>query len=491
MGRPLHRGAEIRAVELSAQNGLPGGTLMARAGAAAAAHICALHPGKHLSVCVVTGPGNNGGDGYAAATVLKALRHEVTCVQIAAPVAEDAKREFARWSESGGQTRVDLPFTQTFDCIVDALLGIGQTRELREPFVSAVQWINGQQTNVIALDVPSGLDADRGSWHGGVRGVHASSTITFIADKPGLHTGDGVDAAGVVSLDTLGTIVAPSRLWLTTPAAFEQVIKPRQRNTHKGTFGNALIVGGNVGMVGAALLAARAALRIGAGRVYVDCIGAPEFRVDPLQPELMFHSNAPAERIQALCIGCGLGTDERALRILQKSLQQAAAIVIDADALNLIASDAALGAQVTSRAAVTVLTPHPLEAARLLGCSALEIQVDRISAAHRLAERYHSIVILKGAGTVIVNPDGQCAINPTGGPSLATAGTGDVLAGLLCGLLTQGFDPWQAALAGVWLHGRAADQAGTDVGLVASDIAPLAAHALGQVRAGSANAAAY
>jgi len=482
MGIPLHRVAEIRAVELSAQSDLPAGTLMARAGAAAAAHICALHPGKRLSVCVVTGPGNNGGDGYAAATELRALQHEVTCVQIAAPVAEDAKREFKRWSESGGTTLVKVPDAKKFDCIVDALLGIGQTRELREPFVSAVRWINAQPTEVIALDVPSGLDADRGSWHAGVEGVRASSTITFIADKPGLHTGDGVDAAGVVALDTLETVVPPSRLWLTTPTSFGQIIKPRRRNTHKGSFGNASVVGGNVGMVGAALLAARAALRIGAGRVYVDCIGAPEFCVDPLQPELMFTSNAPKDRMQALCIGCGLGTDERALHVLRTTLLHSVAVVVDADALNLIAGNTALIAELSSRVAVTVLTPHPLEAARLLGCSAAEIQADRIGAAQRLAERYRSIVILKGAGTVIVSPDGRCAINPTGGPSLATAGTGDVLAGLLCGLLAQGFDPWQVALAAIWLHGRAADDADCDVGLVASDIAQMAARALVQLR---------
>ncbi|MBA2548086.1 MAG: NAD(P)H-hydrate dehydratase, partial [Burkholderiaceae bacterium] len=254
--------------------------------------------------------------------------------------------------------------------------------------------------------------------------------------------------------------------------------------------GNAFIVGGNVGMVGAALLAARAALRIGAGRVYVDCVGAAEFRVDPLQPELMFTSAAPADRMQALCIGCGLGDDPRALNALQKSLQQSAAVVIDADALNLIASDAALSAQLSARTATTLLTPHPLEAARLLRCSVEEIQADRINAAQRLAERFGSIVILKGAGTVMVHPDGRCAINPTGGPALATAGTGDVLAGLIGGLLAQGFDPWQSALGGAWLHGRAADSAGFDVGLVASEIAPLAARALGQLRSGNAARAA-
>ncbi len=168
-------------------------------------------------------------------------------------------------------------------CVVDAMLGIGQTRPLQGALLAAAQWINAQRTRVVAIDVPSGLDADRGCWIGGVEGVYASETITFIADKPGLHTGDGVDAAGTVTVDaTRSSNHASTRTMLTDPSDFPQIAMPRRRNTHKGSYGNALIIGGAAGMVGAALLAARAALTIGAGRVYVDCIGAPEFRVDPM-----------------------------------------------------------------------------------------------------------------------------------------------------------------------------------------------------------------
>ena len=238
-------------------------------------------------------------------------------------------------------------------------------------------------------------------------------------------------------------------------------------------------------MVGAALLAARAALRIGAGRVYVDCIGAPEFRVDPLQPELMFNSNVLPEHVQAISIGCGLGRDKAARSALQGSLQHSASLVIDADALNLMADDTALAEQIGARSAPTLLTPHPLEAARLLNCSVGDVQADRLAAARSLAQRYRAVVILKGAGTIIARADGLCAINPTGGPALASAGTGDVLAGMLTGLLAQGFELWQAALASMWLHGASVDDGDgvvREIGLVASDIAPRAASVLDALR---------
>ncbi|MBC8119906.1 MAG: NAD(P)H-hydrate dehydratase [Burkholderiaceae bacterium] len=488
MGVPLYSIAELRAIEQSAQRGLVAGTLMARAGAAAAAHIDA-RLNRRSSICVLAGPGNNGGDGYVTAGQLRALQHDVTCIQVSEPSASDARAAFAQWCASGGRTRTDLP-TETFDLIVDALLGIGQTRPLQGKLLSAAQWIGAQHAPIVALDIPSGLHADSGSWIGAVEGVHASSTITFIGDKPGLHTSDGVDAAGQVEVAALGINPSVARVSLTDQWDFSQVIQRRRRNTHKGSYGNALIIGGNVGMVGAALLAARAALRIGAGRVYVDCIGAPEFRVDPIQPELMFGSSVPPEQVQAISIGCGLGRDSAARSALQRSLQSGASLVIDADALNLVAANAALAEQLGARTAPTVLTPHPLEAARLLSCSVNDVQTDRLTAARGLAQRYRAVVILKGAGTIVARADGLCAINPTGGPALASAGTGDVLAGMLTGLLAQGFELWQTALASVWLHGASvydADGVIRDVGLVASDIASRAASVLNGLRQDAAS----
>ncbi len=480
MRTPLLSVADVRAIERAAQLNLPAGTLMARAGAAIAARVGALQEGEPSSICVVAGPGNNGGDGYVAARELRDVGHRVTCVQLARPAADDARNALTNWKASGGTTRTDLPAEQHFDVIVDAILGIGQARPLQGALLVAAQWINAQRARVIAVDVPSGLEADRGCWTGGVEGVHASETITFIADKPGLHTADGTDASGRVTVDALGTQPTATRTALTDTADFSQITAPRRRNTHKGSYGSALIIGGNAGTVGAALLAARAALRIGAGRVYVDCIGAPELRFDPMQPELMFRPAASIDTpLQCIVIGCGLGTDDLARRALQWALDSDAPLVIDADAINLLARGPALAECLTARSAPTVLTPHPLEAARLLDVSASDVQLDRIASAREIAVRHRSIVVLKGAGSIVADTHGRCAINPTGGPALATAGTGDVLAGLIGGLLSQAFEIRQSTLAAVWLHGRAGD---CDAGLVAGEIAPRAAEQLRGLR---------
>ena len=481
MGVSLYTIAELRALEQAAQRDLPAGELMGRAAAAAAARIAAICAGKKVSVCILCGPGNNGGDGYMTADRLRSSGSDVTCIQLAAPSTADARSALAMWRTRGGDVQKTLPTGKTFDVVVDALLGIGQTRPLQTQMLAAVQWINAQKTRVISLDVPSGLHADYGCWVGAVDGVHATETITFIGDKPGLHTAAGTEAAGVVTLDTLGVEAPPTRTQLIDASDFPQITTRRRRNTHKGDYGSVAVVGGNTGMVGAALLAARAALRIGAGRVYVDCIGAPEFRVDPLQPELMFRPAASIEQVQCIVIGCGLGVDDTARRTLQWALDSDAPLVIDADALNLLARGPALSEGVTVRDPATVLTPHPLEAARLLERPVEDVQSDRVTAARDLASRYRSIVVLKGAGTVMAHTNGRCAINPTGSAALATAGTGDVLAGMLGGLITQGFDAWQATLAAVWLHGRSGE-AHEDAGLVASELAPRAARVLAGLR---------
>jgi hydroxyethylthiazole kinase-like uncharacterized protein yjeF len=479
MGTALYTVEQLRRIEHSAQQGLPRGELMARAGRAAARWIGELHRSRQ-SICVVAGPGNNGGDGFVAAAELRAVGHDVRCVLLGAPqpATEDARAALARWRSVGGEVEPQLP-SDRFDVVVDALFGIGLARPLQGEFLGAAQWIDAQDAAVYALDVPSGLDADRGNWVGGVTGVHASATITFLGDKPGLHTGDGVDAAGSVTVDELGVPGPASDGVLVDPVDFRSVIAPRRRNTHKGSYGSVLVVGGGVGMVGAPLLAARAALRIGAGRVFVDCIGDPTLRVDQIQPELMFRPHATLAGLQAIVVGCGLGFDEKAHAAVEWSLRQDASLVVDADALNLIAEDAGCRSLLLARSAPTVLTPHPLEAARLLGSTAAAVQSDRVAAARALAAAGRSRIVLKGAGTVIADADGY-AINPTGGPALATAGTGDALAGLLGGLLAQSFDARQAALAAVWLHGQAA--IGGDVGLVAGEIAPRAVAALRALR---------
>jgi hydroxyethylthiazole kinase-like uncharacterized protein yjeF len=348
---------------------------------------------------------------------------------------------------------------------------------------AAADWIRAQHTALrVALDVPSGLDADRGTWVGAVPGVHADLTITFLGAKPGLFTAAGCDAAGEVRVESLGVELPASRIMRTDAADFAPVCARRARDTHKGSFGNVGIVGGAAGMVGAPLLAARAALRLGAGRVFVECIGAPTMQLDPVQPELMFRSLRTLDRLDAVVAGCGLGAGGDAHATLQWALATPCAAVFDADALNLLAGDTTLRTRLRERSPASILTPHPLEAARLLGVDAGAVQNDRLDGARRLAEDLRATIVLKGAGTIVALSDGACYVNPTGGPALATPGSGDVLAGMIGALLVQGFSPTDATLAAVWLHGAAADQAGGDVGLVAGEIAARAAACLVQLR---------
>jgi hydroxyethylthiazole kinase-like uncharacterized protein yjeF len=481
MSTYLYRVDELRAIEQRAQATLAPGTLMARAGRSAAARIAALTPERPATCCVVCGPGNNGGDGFVVAAELRENEHEVVCVLPGpAPTTDDARAALARWNAAGGAVAPKLPVDSRFDVVVDAMFGIGLARPLAGRFLDSVNWMR-QQQQVVAIDVPSGLDADTGAWVGGVAGAAATMTVTFIGDKPGLHTADGVDAAGEVVVEDIGIEPVPSQGTLVMPADLHPVLRPRRRNTHKGTYGNVAVVGGGRGMVGAALLGARAALHLGTGRVYVDLLGAPEFRVDPMQPELMFRSVAELSDLQAIVVGCGLGMNADARVRLAEVLARDTPLVVDADALNLIAGDPALQQQLATRTAPAILTPHPLEAARLLGIGASEVQSDRIRAASEVARRYRAIALLKGAGTVIAEATGSYAINPTGSPALATAGTGDVLAGMIGALLAQGIDGWDATLAAAWLHGRAAENRG-DIGLVASDVAPLAAALLRHLR---------
>jgi hydroxyethylthiazole kinase-like uncharacterized protein yjeF len=485
MGTPLYLIDELRAIERAAQAQLAPGTLMARAGRAAAEWIAVRHT-VPTSFCIVCGPGNNGGDGFVIATELRERGHDVLCVLPGSnpPTAEDARAAFGRWTAAGGRIHHEIPTDSCFGAVVDALFGIGLVRPLAGPHRDAVSWMN-QQQSVYAIDVPSGLNSDTGVWVGDVPGVRATATITFIGDKPGLHTASGIDAAGIVTVDPIGTVAGSSDGMLSTTADLHAVLTPRRHDSHKGTYGNVAVVGGGRGMVGAVLLAGRAALRFGAGRVYVDAIGTPDLRVDPMQPELMFRSLRELTELQALVVGCGLGTGSEARSALASALECDAAVVLDADALNLVATDKDLKERVRQRSAATLLTPHPLEAARLLACGALEIQHDRIAAARRLSRDFDAITILKGAGSVIAGTDGRYAVNSTGSPALATAGTGDVLAGMLGALLAQGVTAWDAAVAAVWLHGRAADDAG-DVGMVASDVAPRAAEILSRMRASPA-----
>jgi hydroxyethylthiazole kinase-like uncharacterized protein yjeF len=316
--------------------------------------------------------------------------------------------------------------------------------------------------------------------------VRAHATLTVLGDNPGLHMSDGCDASGVIHVDRLGIDAGAAAGQLNGPDQFTAVLKPRLHNSHKGRYGSVAVIGGEIGMVGAPLLAGRAALRLGAGRVYVCCIGAPDLQVDPGCPELMIRSLDRLPPVEVAVIGCGLGTSEQARRALRQSLGHDTPVVLDADALNLIAVDERLRQALSAREAPSVLTPHPGEAARLLaGVPAIHVNDDRIAAAILLAQQLRSTVVLKGAGSLIVDrpADGERYwINPTGGPALASAGTGDALSGMIGALIAQSFDPLTATLAAVWLHGRAAQAHGADLGLLASEVAPLAVRELAHLR---------
>jgi hydroxyethylthiazole kinase-like uncharacterized protein yjeF len=483
MGQPLFSCEQLRAIEQAASRGLAPGTLMQRAGLAAAAIVAGRLGRPAASVAVLCGGGNNGGDGYVCARRLRELGHSVTCFALAPPGTDDARDAAAAWRGSGGEVRPAIDAEGGFDAVVDALFGIGLSRPLQGRFLEAVGWIDRQRPRlVVALDVPSGLDADHGCWVGDVPGVRADATVTFIGAKPGLFTGAGRAAAGEVIVEELGLALPASRIHCSAPDDFATIRAPRGSDTHKGSFGNLGVLGGAEGMVGAALLAGRAALRLGAGRVFVECVGAPQLQFDPAQPELMLRALGSVDRLDAIVAGCGLGTSPASGRVLETALGAACPLVLDADALNLLSGAESMRVRLAARAAPTVLTPHPLEAARLLGSTTAAVQQDRLGAADRLARQFEAVVLIKGAGTVIAAPDGDLWINGTGGPALATPGTGDVLAGMIGALIAQGFDVVDSTIAGVWLHGAAADRHGADVGLVAGDVAPLAAMVLADLR---------
>jgi hydroxyethylthiazole kinase-like uncharacterized protein yjeF len=484
-GMKLYSAAQIRQIETHflAQD-LP---LMARAGAAAAALALQLADGKKpahfLFFC---GTGNNGGDGLVAARLLQAQGHVVSvlCPAPSTQTPADARAAHAAWLDAGGNCHTQLlPAEQiaTCDVLIDAIFGLGLNRTPQTPFadwISAINTFARSGKPVLALDLPSGLQADTGTALGAV--VHASHTLTFIGSSLGLHTADGCDHAGQISVADLGLDLHafPFAAQINQPQHFAAALQTRAGNSHKGDFGNACIIGGAAGMVGAALLAGRAALHMGAGRTFVGLLDTSAPAVDYGQPELMLKSAEAVLATQSsLCLGPGMGQSAEALACLHSALGTAEHLLLDADALNLLAAHPDLTPLLHTRAAAghsTVLTPHEAEAGRLLGCHYRVIHADRLSAAQQLAQQYQAIIVLKGCGSIIATPTGQIFINPTGTPALATGGSGDVLSGLITGLLAQAGDSAEAALAavlaGVYVHGLAAQTLGIQRGLAASEL---------------------
>lgn len=453
---PLHDIAATRRLEAQAAASLPAHTLMQRAGLATARLALALAPHAR-TIWVACGPGNNGGDGLEAAMHLQQWGKNAIVSWLGSPenAPEDARASYARARKAGVPVRDEPP--PACDLCIDALLGIGVMRAADPRLANWVAHINTLTVPVLAVDVPSGLNADTGIC--GLSGVRATHTVSLLTLKPGLFTAMGRDMAGEIWFDNLSVddtaATPPPRAML----AGAPVKTQRAHASHKGSYGDVAVIGGATGMMGAALLAASAALHQGAGRVFVGLIDGDGPSVDTTQPELMFR---PVESLNPaqLTIVCGCGGGAAIAAHLPRLLSACPRLVLDADALNAVSADVQLQTLLRSRQSrgrETVLTPHPLEAARLLASSTQNVQSDRLAAAEELAQRLGCTVVLKGSGSVIAAPDQVSIINPTGNARLATAGTGDVLAGMIGARLAAGLPAFQAACETVYQHGLVAD----------------------------------
>ena len=460
---PLYPADGMRAVESAALKLDPQAGLMARAGLAAAELARELAGEAGRNVLVLAGPGNNGGDAFEAATHLKRwfYRVDVVFAGDAAKLPHDAGAAAAKWNAVDGRLLQSIPAHVRYDLVVDGLFGIGLLRPLAGAAAELVRAANALGGAKLALDIPSGINADTGAVMG--TAFRATHTITFIAHKPGLHTLDGPDYCGTVTLATLeldaASLASPAG-HLVTDAILATPLLARPRNFHKGLAGSLAMLGGAAGMVGAALLAGRAAIKLGAGKVFLGLLAEDAPCVDYAQPELMFRKPEQLladTSLTAIAAGPGLGTDSVAQRLLAQAVRLELPLVLDADALNLVATYGVLQSAVLGRKAITMLTPHPAECARLAGCTTAEIQADRLGAARRLAAKLRSWVALKGNGTVIAAPDGRWWINASGNPGMASAGMGDILTGIVGALAAQGVGAEDALIAGVHLHGAAAD----------------------------------
>ncbi|HEX6734941.1 MAG TPA: NAD(P)H-hydrate dehydratase [Azonexus sp.] len=471
MDDDLYLGPALRALETRHADE----QLMQRAGLAAADWAGELAAPGGLPILVIAGPGNNGGDALVVARLLRERFFEVVVVFAgeAGRLPPDAAAAWQDFVAAGGSTCADIPAEHRWSLIIDGLFGIGLSRAPEGRHAALIEAINHlahDRCPVLALDSPSGLDAERGCVLGNA--VRASHTLTFIAGKPGLLTADGPDHCGQIRIARLDldppAEQAPDGHRLGAATIAEHLV-PRRKNSHKGSFGSVGVLGGAPSMVGATFLAARAALKLGAGRVYAGLVDpqAPSF--DPLQPELMLrrpHALLQSS-LSALACGPGLGISLDASELLETAIALDQPLVLDADALNLVASEENLHQALLARRTPAILTPHPAEAGRLLEIGAAEVQADRLAAACRIAERYRCQVALKGCGTVVATVDGQWWINTSGNPGMATAGMGDVLSGIVLALLGQGWPAVPALLAGVHLHGAAADR------LVAAGLGPV------------------
>jgi ADP-dependent NAD(P)H-hydrate dehydratase / NAD(P)H-hydrate epimerase len=403
---------------------------------------------------IACGPGNNGGDGLWAAHYLQTFGKRALVSQLVreSPALSNELKRAANAAQQAGSLCVEHAPEQ-FDASIDALFGMGRLRPFSPEHAHWVDRMNRSGKPVLSVDVPSGLQADTGT----VSALHvrASQTLSLLTLKPGLFTAQGRDACGDIWFNSLGIVPAlDASAWLAGPPELQK----RLHASHKGSYGDVCVVGGATGMSGAAVLAGRSALLSGAGRVYVALLQTQGPHWDLVQPELMFRSLDTMD-LQHTTVVAGCGGGSAVAEVLPELLQTAARLVLDADALNHIAKTPRLQSLLQGRAGKpTVMTPHPLEAARLLGCSTTDIQADRLKAAKALAQHFKCVTVLKGSGTIVAAPQAPCFINPTGNARLATAGTGDVLAGMVGSALALGLESAEAARQMVYRHGLAAHE---------------------------------
>ena len=484
-GHKLYTAEQVRGIDSAAIHGLgiAGYELMCRAGRAVVDVARERFPDTHRWL-IMCGPGNNGGDGYVVARLAMQARIDVTLCSLVDPrqLKGDAARAYADWQSVGGEV-VHWPLAKndSYDLALDALLGTGIDREVGGEFHRAIAYLNDMVCPKLAVDIPSGLNADTGCAMGCA--TRSASTVTFVGRKRGMYTADGPDYCGEISFSDLSIPVkaasaqADDAGTLLSPVFLAETLKRRTRNSHKGSFGHVLAVGGARGMSGAIRLCGEAALRSGAGRVTLATdpahaamvnLGRPELMVHAVESELDLQSKLDSDFVLAL--GPGLGMTDWSAALFDTCVAAALPMVIDADGLNLLAQRSQ---QTPVQRDKCVLTPHPAEAARLLACEVSDIQQDRVSSAVSIAKRFGACVVLKGCGSVVADASGNYAICPAGNPGMATAGSGDVLTGIIAALLGQGLSGFDAACAGALAHAMAGDFAVDDLGemaMIAGDI---------------------
>ena len=456
--------------------GIPSITLMERAGASAFEVIISRYPAAK-NLVVVCGGGNNAGDGYVLARLAKQADLAVRVIALVEPawLKGDAAASAQEYLETG--TIENTLSVDGADLIIDALLGSGLKRQVEGSFAEAIEAINKSAVPVLALDIPSGLNADSGACMGAA--VRADTTLTFIGLKRGLFTAEGAAFSGEVLFNDLGTpadihtaISAATRL--IEPAQVMRYLPPRPRQAHKGNHGHVLVIGGDYGYLGAAILAGSAAARTGAGLVTVATRVEHAGLLPLFRPELMTTAVTTAQDLDSIlskatvvAIGPGLGQSDWAISLFARVLQVRLPLVVDADALNLLARK-------HQRRENWVLTPHPGEAARLLGVRTSDIQEDRFAAVASLRDKFDGVIVLKGAGSLVLDAADTVYLNRSGNPGMASGGMGDVLSGMIAGFMAQGIKPGMAAVSGAHLHGHAADLcAGQgERGMLAADLLP-------------------